>query len=162
MSWDSDNDKGIFAVKVISDLLDEHVINNIPELPDAAAIGNDLKCRVCVKLYKRPKALAKHELNKHSIGAEVEETETCSGTEDKVKNYTRQLLIMLLLTMNHNDAIKHGDGERVLRLYFCLYSKVSNCPKYALAMLHLQAQVNCLLSPRLAHSLTWNRFLQVL
>jgi hypothetical protein len=65
--------------------------------------------------------------------------------------------------MNHNDAIKLGDGERVMRLntYFCLYYKVSGCPKYAFATLHLQAQVNCLLIPRLAHSLTWNRFVNL-
>ncbi len=39
-----------------------------------------------------------------------------------------------------------------------LFFKVSSCPKYAIAMLHLQAQVNCLLTARLAHSLVWNRF----
>lgn len=62
--------------------------------------------------------------------------------------------------MNHEDAIKLADEEIILRLYklFCLFYKVSKCPKYAIATLHLQAQVNCLLSPRLAHSLTWNRF----
>lgn len=62
--------------------------------------------------------------------------------------------------MNHNDAIKHGDGERVIKLYkyFQMFFKISNCPKYSIAMLHLQAQVNCLLTPRLACSLTWNRF----
>ena len=62
--------------------------------------------------------------------------------------------------MNHEDAIKLADEEIILRLYklFCLFYKVSKCPKYAIATLHLQARVNCLLSPRLAHSLTWNRF----
>lgn len=70
------------------------------------------------------------------------------------------MLVLLPLRKNHNDAIKLGDGERLLRLYkfFCLYYKVSSCPKYAFATQHLQAQVNCLLTPRMAHSLTWNRF----
>ena len=86
--------------------------------------------------------------------------EKAQGEEDKVKNYTHQLLVMLLLRLNHNDAIKLADGPRLIRIYkyFCLYFKVSNCPKYAFAMLQLEAQVNCLLSPRLAHSLIWNRF----
>lgn len=35
---------------------------------------------------------------------------------------------------------------------------MSSCPKYSFAMLQFQAQVNALLSPRLAHSLTCNRF----
>ena len=79
---------------------------------------------------------------------------------DNVRNYIHQLLILLLLHLDHNDTIKHGDGGRVIGLYkyFCLYFKVSNCPKYSFAMLRLQAQVNSLLSPRLAPSLTWSRF----
>ena len=157
---DSDAKKK-YVVKVISDFLEEHVITNTPELSMTAPISNDLKCRVCSKPYKRPKALAKHELEKHNIREEtVQVQHTAAEKEDRIKNYTRQLLILLLLRADHNDAIKYGDGERVIRLYkyFCLYFKVSECPKYALAMLHLQAQVHCLLSPRLAHSLTWNRY----
>ena len=67
---------------------------------------------------------------------------------------------MLLLRENHNDAIRLGDGERVVRLYkvYTLFFKISKCPKYALATLELQAQLNCLLTPRMAYSLTWNRF----
>ena len=51
-----------------------------------------------------------------------------------------------------------GKGSQDFTVFCCLYFKVSKCPKYAIASLHLQAQVNCLLSPRLAHSLTWNRY----
>jgi len=157
----SDDEKREFAVRVISNFLDEHVIYSVPELVDTAPTSNDLKCRVCGKTYKRPSALKKHEADKHDI-REAESLALSSKKEkdDKVRNYTHQLLVMLLLRLNHNDAIKHADGARVIRLYkyFCLYFKVSRCPKYAFAMLQLQAQVNCLLSPRLAHSLTWNRF----
>ena len=39
-----------------------------------------------------------------------------------------------------------------------LFFKISKCPKHAFAMLHLQAQVNCLLTPRMSYSLIWNRF----
>lgn len=54
-----DNDsKKKFVVKVISDFLDERVISNTPELLMTSLITNDLKCRVCNKAYKRPKALA--------------------------------------------------------------------------------------------------------
>ena len=84
-----------------------------------------------------------------------------SQKDDKVRNYTHQLLILLLLRLDHNDAIKHRDRECIIRLYkyFSLYFKVSNCPKYSYTLLQLQAQVNALLSPTLAHSLTWNRSL---
>ncbi|XP_078365731.1 uncharacterized protein LOC144649981 [Oculina patagonica] len=82
--------------------------------------------------------------------------------QDKVDNYTHQALVLLLLRKNHEDAITLADGERIVRLYkfFCLFNKVSKCPKYAIGTLHFLAQVKCFLSPRLvhAHSLTWNRF----
>ena len=80
--------------------------------------------------------------------------------EDHVYNYTRLLLILLLLLHNHDNAIRLGDGARLIRLYkfFYLYFKVSHCPKYAYGTLELLAQVNHLLSPRMAHYLTWNRF----
>ena len=156
-----------YVVEVITDFLDEHVVCSTPELSHTAPTSNDLKCRVCQKAYKRPTALKKHEEEKHEeekhgIAQAEQLSLEQSQKEDKVRNYTHQLLIVLLLRLVHNDAIKHGDGERVIRLYkyFCLYFKVSNCPKYSFAMRQLQAQcnVNALLSARLAHSLTWNRF----
>lgn len=154
------NGKRKYVDKVISDFLDEHVVYNVPELSHTAPTSNDLKCRVCQKAYKRPTALKKHEEEKHGIMEAEQLASEQSLKDDKVRNYTHQLLLMLLLRLDHNDAIKYGDGDRVIRLYkyFCLYFKVSNCPKYAFAMLRLQAQVNALLLPRLAHSLTWNRF----
>jgi hypothetical protein len=100
-------------------------------------------------------------MKEHGIVAQPGlEVPTMKEKQDHLYNYTHQLLILLLLRANHNDAIKLGDGARLIRLYkyFMLFFKVSKCPKYALAMLHLQAQVNCLLTSRLAHSLVWNRF----
>ena len=123
----------------------------------------DQICRFCNRRYLRPSALRNHEEREHGFEA-VQSNPTsqtnASSDVDRVYNYTCQALLLLLLKMDHEDAIKLADGERVLRLckFFCLFYKVSNCPKYAIAMLHLQAQVKCLLSPRLAHSLTWNRF----
>jgi hypothetical protein len=157
-----EDEKNKFAIRVITDFLDEHVIYSVPELPDTARLRPDLKCTVCGKAYKRPSYLKKHYEEKHDIYESVRQSskEKTQGEEDKVRNYTHNLLVMLLLRLNHNDAIKLADGPRVIRIYkyFCLYFKVSNCPKYAFAMLQLQAQVNCLLSRRLAHSLIWNRF----
>ena len=150
--------KRSYTVKAITDFLEEYVVYSVPELSHTAS--NDLKCRVCEKANKRPTALKKHEKEKHGIVDISQPATEQSQTVDKVRNYTHQLLILLLLRLDHNDVIKHGDGERVIRLYkyFCLYFKVCSCPKYSFAMLQLQAQVNALLSARLAHSLTWNRF----
>ena len=121
--------------QVVTDFLEEHVVCNTPELSHTAPTSNDLNCRVCQKAYKRPTALTKHEQEKHWIVQAEQVSKEQNQKEDKVRNYTHQLLIMLLLRLVHNDGIKHGDGERVIRLYkyFCLYFKVSNCPKYSFA-----------------------------
>ena len=155
--------KNAYVKDVLRCFIEEHVVTSLPELNQQAPISNDLKCRFCNRRYLRPSALRNHEERKHGFAAVQSNptSQTNAGSDvDRVYNYTCQALLLLLLRMNHEDAIKLADGERVLRLYkfFCLFYKVSICLKYAIAMLHLQAQVKCLLSPRLAHSLTWNRF----
>lgn len=67
----------------------------------------------------------------------------------------------MCLRLNMEDAIKRGDGERLMLCYrfMYLYCKESGCcPKYAYGLLETVAQAHCLLSERNAHSLIWNRF----
>ena len=126
---------------VIRSFIEQHVINQIPEMSMSAPISNNLTCRFCKKEYAQVPALRKHEEKKHGFKPTVSETADKVPIEgsDKVYNYTHQVLILLLLRLNHNDAISLGDSERIIRLYkfFCLYFKVSNCPKYAIATLQL-------------------------
>jgi L1 cell adhesion molecule like protein len=151
-----------YVRKSVRCFIDEHVMNDIQEIDmNSTALENNLTCRYCGKKYVRPTCLKKHEEKEHghldtSHTSDIEQ----NTSEDKVYNYTHQVLVLLLLQMNHNNAINLGDGERVIRLYkfFYLYFKISNCPKYAYATLELLAQVNGLLTPRMAYSLTWNRF----
>ena len=135
----------------------KNVMHQIPEFDAAAPTSNDLVCQFCSKRYKRQSYLRKHEEEKHGHHPETGELNTgqaVSQEEDKVYNYTHNLLVLLLLREHHND------GERVVRLYkhYTLFFEISKCPKYALATLELQAQLHCLVTPRLAYSLTWNRF----
>ena len=156
-----DEGKKTHVHRIIKSFIEQHVINQLPELSSLAPISNAMECRCCGKKYVQQKALQNHERNKHNFMLPELENDGANSKneyEDRVYNYTHQMFILLLLRLNHNDAISLRDGERILRLYklFGLYFKVSKCPKYAFAILHLQAQVSCLLSPRLAHSITWN------
>ncbi|XP_070572406.1 uncharacterized protein [Ptychodera flava] len=158
---DSADSKKEYILKEARKFVDKYVMNQVPKLEDTAPRSiNDYSCKYCGKMYIRPKNLEKHEKT-HETSSTISDTHHIEqgADEDQVYNYTQCTLTLLLLRLNHNDAIKHGDGERILRLYkyFYLYYKVSNCPKYAYATLELLAQVQCLLSPRLAHRLTWNR-----
>lgn len=130
------NGKRKYVDKVILDFLDEYVVYNVLELSYIVLISNDLKCRVCQKVYKRFIVLKKYEEEKYGI-MEVEQfVLEQSLKDDKVRNYIYQFFLMLLLRLDYNDVIKYGDGDCVIRLYkyFCLYFKVLNCFKYVFVM----------------------------
>lgn len=75
-------------------------------------------------MYLITSAFWNHKEREHGFAA-VQSNATsqtnASSDVDRVYNYTCQAL--LLLRMDHDDAIKLADGERVLGLYkfFCLY-----------------------------------------
>ncbi|CAH3024181.1 unnamed protein product [Porites evermanni] len=99
----------------------------IPKIEDFHAQMEWMQCRVCQKAYKRSAALKKHEEEKHGILDISQPATEQSQTVDKVRNYTHQLLILLLLRLDHNDAIEHRDGERVTGCTNTFVS-TSRCP----------------------------------
>ena len=68
--------------------------------------------------------------------------------------------MLFLIRENHNDSIRMGDGERIIRLYryMFLFYRISSCPKYAFGTSETIAQTIFLLSPRKAYDLIWNSF----
>ena len=64
-----------------------------------------------------------------------------------------------MLLRNFDDAVKEGDGVRILRCWkiAMLIFRAHHHNKYALASFYLQAATQAILTPRQAHSLTWNR-----
>ena len=80
-------------------------------------------------------------------------------SSDRVQNYSVVALTLDLLKLDHDDAIKMGDGDRILRLdpIMYLFYKTFNCTKYAYGMQETLLQSKVLLSDRLAHRLIWNR-----
>ena len=79
--------------------------------------------------------------------------------EDGIFNYARSVLAHGLLAFDLHDASRHGDGRRIYRCwkFLLLHFKADHRTKYALEAFHLIAQVEALLSPRVAHELLWNR-----
>ena len=125
----SNSDEKSYVLNTITKFVEEHVVHQIPEVSTPTET-KQLQCQICGKKYVRPHALQAHEKKIHAI--EVLPTPE-QPKQDHLYNYTHQLLIMLLLRANHDDAIKLGDGARVIRLYkyFMLFFKVSkicNCP----------------------------------
>ena len=111
------NAKREYVTKTIRQFVERHMVNQVPELSPEAPTSNDLRCRECGRRYLRPHGLRNHEREKHGIIPPRNSTSISHEGKDHIYNYTHQLLVLLLLRANRNDAIKLGDGERVIRLY---------------------------------------------
>ena len=79
---------------------------------------------------------------------------------DDMFNYQCSFLEYGMLILNFFDAIKEGDGKRIVRCWKFQLPYLRNDPgstKYALEALGMIFQVNVLLSSKHAHELIWNR-----
>lgn len=131
-------------------------------------------CRICGKQYKYAKARQNHENRMHPethhsndseilASEEVKKGNDTAEPKDKPKddryNYATLRLSMGMLLRNFDDAVKEGDGDRIIRCwkFAMLIYKAYGHNKYALAALRLQASVMSMLTPRQAESLVWNR-----
>lgn len=128
----------------------------------------------CNKTFKyNGKTRRTHELS-HEPPVQVEDptlvttsTPTCttppkeSKPGDDVYNYNCALLTDCFLFFNFLDAIKEGDGARIMRQYkyIMLYCKAdgSHSTKYALECLYQFFLVHALLSQRDSERFVWNR-----
>ena len=85
---------------------------------------------------------------------------TVKGTVvDTVQEYARDTLSLGLLYMEFTDAIREGDGSRILRCwrYFLLIFRASHRTNYAIEAFTLLAQEKFIFSPRMALQLKWSR-----
>ena len=80
---------------------------------------------------------------------------------DGVHEYTVNLLGMGCLYMEFADAIKEGDGDRVIRCwrYLLPVFKSSDRKNYSIEAFNLLNQYEYQLTPRQSAQLAWNRFI---
>lgn len=141
---------------MIGELVDTFAICSVP----LSTEQKRLTCPQCVKTYKQMSGLKRHFSKQHKgMALQIEEEQ--DPCKDTMKNYCCVALGFCLLARDFRDARKHGDGAHIMLLYkfLLLHFKVAGKSKYAYQVLRLLAMRNCLLTPRMAHQLTWNRFL---
>ena len=80
---------------------------------------------------------------------------------DKVQAYAKEVLSFGLLYKELVDAVRQGDGLRVLRWwkFMLLIFKATDRRNYSIEAFIIQAQYNYLLSPRQQHQLLYSRFI---
>lgn len=78
---------------------------------------------------------------------------------DDTSNYSSKLLGMGLLAWDFEDAVREGDGERILRLwkFLLLLFKQAGKTKYSIEAARLLCCVHVTLSEQKAYELMWNR-----
>ncbi len=85
------------------------------------------------------------------------------SSEDRVLEYAKELISVGSLSAEFADAIKQGDGERVIRCwrYLMVIFHNSNRKNYAKEAVLLLHQHQYLLSPQLSERLMYDRFINV-
>ena len=151
----------------IHKLLNELVMPGLEELPQKRN-ANPLtiyKCRAegCEKCFSYTQIRDLHEETYHSMHTVANEeckSEELTKTSDDLFEYSCSHLGLGLLLHDADDAIKEGDGARLVRIWdFLIYVfRINGNTKYALVSLRLKAARLALLSPQRAHQLIWNRF----
>lgn len=106
-------------------------------------------------LFEKPH---RHSRTQHNI-AIPEGGQPVEG--DSVYNYHSARLQLGFFSLNMEDAIKHGDGQRLLRCYkyLLLLTYKHKHTKYAYAILLFFVKYYALLSEKSAHLLLSNRFI---
>lgn len=151
----------VIAEFISTDIAD--VSTKITNAARAASVEKErLPCREpgCKRDFAYPKSRRTHEAKVHGRDASDTVSESPSTSLDCKKQHTEARLWFGLLLADFLDAIKEGDGERLMRLYkvALLIFKTCNHSQYAYSTFLLTVQLNATQSPRVAHSLTWNRF----
>eukprot|EP00731_Ephydatia_muelleri_P035780 Em0160g1a len=83
-----------------------------------------------------------------------------TGSADCVMEYAKETLSLGLLLLEFNDAIREGDGCRVLRCwkFLFLFFRAAGHKNYCIEAFHLLMQYYYTLTPRCAEQMLWGRF----
>ena len=86
-----------------------------------------------------------------------------TSNDDHVENHSIQLVSLGLFYLNYRDAIREGDGERVLNAWrYMLPMFIATGRKnYAKEAFLFLINHDVLLPPRMAHQMLWRRFVNV-
>jgi L1 cell adhesion molecule like protein len=99
----------------------------------------------------------------YTHGFEVEQKNRQLTTSDRVLAYSTEVLTLGLLFMEFCDAIREGDGIRIVRCwrFMLLLFKAKAKRKYAVQAATMLLQYHYLFTERMKHQLLWSRTINV-
>lgn len=133
-------------------------INSNPHVARIAAEHN----YASVQITQQPKRRLPHTISRNT-DPHIASLEVKKRAPDGVFNCGSAVLNDGLLLLELRDAIREGDGPRVIRCwkFLLLYWRQANHTKYSLEALHLTAAINATATQRLSEELTWCRFVNI-
>lgn len=156
--------------RLTAEIVSKYVLlPGITEAADAASnpsaipiLKNQFPCRMqgCSRTFTYFKRRQTHELKTHNLVMPKEAAPTFPTDCDHKYEHSVARLGFSFLLLDFLDAVKEGDGERLMRLYTValLFYKAYGHSSYAYSTFLLTVQMNATLSPQIAHNLMWNRF----
>lgn len=160
--FDGSCDQAQYFHDTIAELIQEFAICSVT----LSAEDKHLTCPECSRAYKTMSTLKQHLKQKHqgkNFMPQSDKGNTENSNKDTLRNYGRVALGVCLLAQDFQEARRHGDGGRIMMLFkfFMFHYKATGKHKYAYQILRLLALQKCLLTPKMAHQLTWNRFVNL-
>ena len=151
-------------------IVESHIICSSYGMSSVAEVPNSPLVPDADALWTEPDEKCKQVL--HTVGMKIVDSfinlrfNTCNSEQhmsDELNVYTKCLFSLKCLYLEFSDAIKEGDGDRVLRCwrYMLPILVSSRRTNYAIESLNLLLQHDFLLPPRLAAELIWGRFINV-
>ena len=142
----------MWLADMVADCVDSCL--HLDDDPDAFRTS-DFQCRmqdfVCQRTFPSRSERSRHEKDVHDM---------TPPQRDHKKEHTEARMSFGFFLLNMLDAVREGDGERLMRLYVMAlkFYKTHGHTNYAYSTFLLTVQLQATLSPRMVHSLTWNRF----
>lgn len=146
----------MFEAHVLSSVMKIFQMSSLEDTPNFETFDNSFlessperKLEVFLSSIKNVITMYTHRFNLDSMGRET----------DHVLAYGKELLSLGLLYNEFTDAIKEGDGLRILRCwkYMLLIFMVTDKRKYSIQAADLLIKMKYLFTDRMNHQITWSR-----
>ena len=129
--------------------------------PHVSRISHDHNYCIPEKSTTSESAKKKRKLPAWMVDDRVVSLSVQNKAPDGVFNYSSAFLSDGLLLLEFRDGVHFGAGPRVTRCwkFMLLHWRYAKHTKYSLEALHLLAAINATATERIAHELTWCRFI---
>ena len=142
---------------IIAGFLQHFKLRSLADVPDSSMLQKLTVSKDQASVFHK---MITEMLSEH-IKLPIAPESKSSQSEDGILAYAQEILSLSLLWAEFQDAIREGDGLRVVRCwrFLLLVFKAAQRKNYSCEAVTLLVQYHALLSPRQKEQLVWSRFI---